>query len=409
MTNMASSSGDTIADDDSPMTNGLDTPPSEDSTNQTNGHAFQLASSSSFAIERLTRESTKLIDTVNEIALLGLENSSRQLDLPRIVTIGDQSAGKSSAIAAISGITVPRKAGICTRVRPRHFLLSLRNTNILQCPSHINLKKSNPGEPWSCTISIVKDHAWPKNKWIKQDAEVIELARVNNSDDLQAALERAQLAVLNPGSNPQLLMHCRTEDLPPKNQTGLSPNRVRLDIRGPSCPNLTFFDLPGIFNQTGREEDRHLVGEVHKLVQGYIESENNILLVACAIGTDMDISSTGSLIRDSESLKAQNHQRCIGLLTKADLLPPGTPIEGLEAILENRDFRLGHGYYVTKQPNQLELNQGVTHEQARAIEDRFFRENTPWSTDLVRFSKQFGIPQLQTKLSDLLVKHIRDR
>jgi len=118
------SSGDTIADEDSPMTNDLPDTPSS-STSQTNGHGFHLASSSSSAIESLTRESTKLVDAVNEIALLGLENSSRRLELPRIVTIGDQSAGKSSAIAAISGITVPRKAGICTRVCTHSYLLCL--------------------------------------------------------------------------------------------------------------------------------------------------------------------------------------------------------------------------------------------------------------------------------------------
>jgi ABC-type uncharacterized transport system ATPase subunit len=37
------------------------------------------------------------------------------IDLPQIVVIGAQSAGKSSLIDSISGITVPRTAGTCTR------------------------------------------------------------------------------------------------------------------------------------------------------------------------------------------------------------------------------------------------------------------------------------------------------
>jgi AAA15 family ATPase/GTPase len=37
------------------------------------------------------------------------------LDLPVIAVIGNQSAGKSSLIEAISGITLPRAAGTCTR------------------------------------------------------------------------------------------------------------------------------------------------------------------------------------------------------------------------------------------------------------------------------------------------------
>ena len=37
------------------------------------------------------------------------------IDLPQIAVIGSQSVGKSSLIEAISGITLPRAAGTCTR------------------------------------------------------------------------------------------------------------------------------------------------------------------------------------------------------------------------------------------------------------------------------------------------------
>ena len=37
------------------------------------------------------------------------------LDIPTIAAIGWQSAGKSSLIEAISGITLPRGSGTCTR------------------------------------------------------------------------------------------------------------------------------------------------------------------------------------------------------------------------------------------------------------------------------------------------------
>jgi hypothetical protein len=38
-----------------------------------------------------------------------------ELDIPAIAVIGWQSAGKSSLIEAISGITLPRASGTCTR------------------------------------------------------------------------------------------------------------------------------------------------------------------------------------------------------------------------------------------------------------------------------------------------------
>ena len=38
-----------------------------------------------------------------------------ELDIPIIAALGSQSAGKSSLIEAISGITLPRASGTCTR------------------------------------------------------------------------------------------------------------------------------------------------------------------------------------------------------------------------------------------------------------------------------------------------------
>ena len=43
------------------------------------------------------------------------------IDLPMIAVIGSQSAGKSSLIESISGITLPRAAGTCTRRYHRPF------------------------------------------------------------------------------------------------------------------------------------------------------------------------------------------------------------------------------------------------------------------------------------------------
>jgi hypothetical protein len=39
------------------------------------------------------------------------------LDLPQIAVIGAQSAGKSSLIESISGVTLPRASGTCTRFK----------------------------------------------------------------------------------------------------------------------------------------------------------------------------------------------------------------------------------------------------------------------------------------------------
>ncbi|KAG8861522.1 hypothetical protein FRB91_006230 [Serendipita sp. 411] len=40
---------------------------------------------------------------------------SAKIDIPRVVVIGSQSSGKSSLFEGISGISLPRDTGTCTR------------------------------------------------------------------------------------------------------------------------------------------------------------------------------------------------------------------------------------------------------------------------------------------------------
>ena len=78
---------------------------------------------------QLSHGRRRMLDLVNKlhstgcVSLLsfGLEADPREhrvqvdIDLPQIAVIGSQSAGKSSLIESISGITLPRAAGTCTR------------------------------------------------------------------------------------------------------------------------------------------------------------------------------------------------------------------------------------------------------------------------------------------------------
>jgi hypothetical protein len=47
------------------------------------------------------------------------------LDIPAIVVMGWQSAGKSSLVEAISGITLPRASGTCTRCVTQRYQVTI--------------------------------------------------------------------------------------------------------------------------------------------------------------------------------------------------------------------------------------------------------------------------------------------
>ncbi|KAG9308179.1 P-loop containing nucleoside triphosphate hydrolase protein [Chiua virens] len=54
----------------------------------------------------------EMLELVNRLHDTGVQTD---IDLPMIAVIGNQSAGKSSLIESISGITLPRSSGTCTR------------------------------------------------------------------------------------------------------------------------------------------------------------------------------------------------------------------------------------------------------------------------------------------------------
>jgi Flp pilus assembly CpaF family ATPase len=53
-----------------------------------------------------------LLDIIDSLRSQGV---SHYVDLPEIIVCGDQSAGKSSVLEAISGMQFPTKDGVCTR------------------------------------------------------------------------------------------------------------------------------------------------------------------------------------------------------------------------------------------------------------------------------------------------------
>ena len=103
--------------------------------------------------------------------------------------------------------------------------------------------------------------------------------------------------------------------------------------------------------------------------------------------------------------KAGAVDRCIGVITKPDRLPGNDRVQHWNNVLRGEVFKLGHGYFVTKQPSQVELDAGITHADAREAENAFFA-SFDWVKKFSGFDDRLGTEKLQHFLSDLLAKLI---
>jgi GTPase SAR1 family protein len=256
-------------------------------------------------MEAIIRRPKELLLALNRLSELGLQNL--EIPLPNIVVLGDQSAGKSSVIEAISEITVPRSSGTCTR-----------------CPLLIkSLADDEPGAAWKCKVELLKHYDFygksfprsledesPFKPWIANATPVvIPFMTVDNEDALRDAIHRAQLALLNPGQRPEkyasgpVLAIGDSQGL----QCEFSPNVVSIEISGPGRINLSFYDLPGIINQTEDDSKPYLVEIVRNLAKEYIKSEDAIVLLAKSMEADPHNSSAAKLAKDMRAT-----ERCVG-------------------------------------------------------------------------------------------------
>ena len=96
------------------------------------------------------------------------------------------------------------------------------------------------------------------------------------------------------------------------------------------------------------------------------------------------------------------------MLTKPDLIQGPRSFHRWIELLEGKNFKKGHGYYVTRQPSQGLVDQPVPHTLARAQEEAFFQNEAPWNTEFARFSDRFGTIKLQNALSEKLTLQIID-
>ncbi|KAF8589012.1 hypothetical protein K439DRAFT_1333756 [Ramaria rubella] len=322
------------------------------------------------------RQRRSLLDILNRLHSTGVQ---KDIDLPQIVVIGSQSVGKSSLIESMSGVTLPRDPGTCTR-----------------CPLECRLEYST--DAWSCRIFLRFERdvfGNPLENVVEHDFGPL----LTDKNAVEAVLRRAQRAILRPGLDHTLFL--RDKDLAIKEPPSLSfsSNCVCMRITGPDVPDLYFYDLPGVIANVRDGGDIKDIELVRNLVQTYISRPSCLILLVVSCETDFENQGAGRLALEIDP----DGQRIVGVLTKPDRIEVATG-DKWAAVLRNEENKLLNGWFCVKQPDPTELRQKVTWEDARLREDIFFSHQEPWKSLADRHKRRLGSMNLIRYLSRLLSK-----
>ena len=269
----------------------------------------------------------------------------RDCPIPQIAVAGDQSAGKSSVLELISGIPFPRGTGTVTK-----------------CAIRICMRQC---DTWSASLFRQPETGDPT-----------EPEQVEDLASLGTRISEHQTALCPNGT--------------------VSSGVIDITLEAPDVPNLTLIDLPGIVHATTTGQSESMVSQVSELVDSYLQQERTLILAVLESHRDV---ATQDILTRARNVDPDG-RRTIGVLTKPDLVEAGNEA-GVMQLLRGNECPLLHGYYVVKGRGPSDQTQ--SRDEALRADSAFF-ESGPLAGAP---SERCGVPALASKLSELLVAHIR--
>jgi GTPase SAR1 family protein len=307
-----------------------------------------------------TNEQRLVLDTIAQVRKCGLESI---LSLPQLVVCGDQSAGKSSVLEAVTEIPFPRNDNLCTRFATEIILRRAPVDSLL--------------------IKVI-----PDNDRSAEEQERIKGFRehIMDFEELPAVMDKAMVAMG--------IAHSASSN----GTRAFAKDVLSIEIEGPSRPQLILVDIPGLIQNETKGVTEADIELVNSITQHYISQPRTICLAV--ISAVHDYANQG-ILQKVRKVDPEG-ERTLGIITKPDRLEHGSPSE--KAFLElarNKDIFLKLGWHVLKNRKFEESN--FSFQERNASEAAFFQKSI--FKELPRDST--GIGALRIRLSLLLFEHIK--